>query len=158
MVGSAMSGHSGDNFTIDLEEATAIVRVFRRPELGPSDVVASAKRLAARCAELTLAANVSGLVLDLRRATGAVAPDVEAEYGRVLRAFESTAQPIAVLVSDAVQAMQAKRLVSADAPRHGGVFTARDQARRFVGAVDREASTRFDLIGAFTAEKTGSRG
>lgn len=153
-----MSEQRGDNFTVDLEEATAIVRIFRRPELDPTQVLAAARRLSERCEQLAVDAQVSGLVLDLRRATGAVGADVEECYGRALRAFERTGQPVAMLVADAVQTMQAKRLVASAAPRCGAVFTARDQARRFVGAVDREASTRFDLAGALSSPDPRTRG
>ncbi len=131
----------GENFTIDLERTVAVARVFRNPAIHGPALGAAAQSLLAVGRKLSVESGVSGMVLDLRRVPGAVGPHVEAAYGSLAGVWEATGQPFAFLVEDAVQRMQLVRLVENVAPRMGGIFQRRDDARRFVGAVDADPTT-----------------
>ena len=125
---------AGENFTIDLEHGVAVARVFRRTDLDSATTDSLAEALLTKSRTLSVAEGVAGMVLDLRRLGGAVSPKVERTYGELCAVWEATGQPIALLVGDAVQRMQLTRLVADHAPRFGGLFTDRDEARRFAGA------------------------
>lgn len=124
----------GENFTIDIEDGVAVVRVFRRSDLDSGKLGALAEEIVPLAKALTTHDGVTGMVVDLRRVNGAVAPRVEQAYGAVAATWEATAQPIAFLVGEAVQRMQIGRVVSQFAARCGGLFSERDDARRFAGA------------------------
>src|SRR5687768_14534482 len=113
---------SGDNFTIDLEHGVAVVRIYRRSDLPVSVTDALADALLLKAKTLTLANDVTGIVLDLRRLEGPVSPRVEEIYGELCAMWESTGQPIALLAGSVVQRMQLGRLLSEHAPRFGGLF------------------------------------
>lgn len=125
---------AGENFTIDIEHGVAVARVLRRTDLDAATTDSLAETLLNKARTLSIAEGVSGMVLDLRRLGGAVSPRIERAYGELCAVWESTGQPIAVLVNDAVQRMQLTRLIADHAPRFGGLFTDRDEARRFAGA------------------------
>ena len=75
-----------------------------------------------------------GVVLDLRRVPLVLDPFTEASYAQALAAWESTAQPIAaLLVENALQKLQLKRVMAEHAPRFGAVFTDRTRAYVFAG-------------------------
>lgn len=119
---------SCENFTIDIEHGVAVARVQRRTE-----IEREVQLLVLKSRALILD-DVAGFVLDVRRAPGAVTPKIERAFGEILSAWESSGQPIAVLVADPVQRMQLGQLVSNEAPRFGGLFSDREEARRFAGA------------------------
>lgn len=131
---------SGENFTIDVEHGVAIARVHRRPDLDPTAIANEATHLLSKAKSLILD-DVTGLVLDVRRVPGAVSPTVEQIYAQLLAAWEASGQPVAILVEDPVQRMQLSRLVSRHSPRFGGLFSDREEARRFAGASSVEPST-----------------
>lgn len=135
----------GANFTIDLEEEVAVVRVFRDTSLESAALGVAAEALLEHARVLTMKANVSGMILDLRRVPGAIGPRVEAAFGAIAALWEATGQSFAVLVGDTIQRMQVGRLVDTAAPRHGGVFERREDARKFAGASDTGGAT---MIGA----------
>ncbi len=125
---------SGENYTIELEAGVAIVRVFRRADLDGPSLTTLASEVADKATVLATEDSASGIVVDLRRVSGAVSPTVEASYARLAQRWEATAQHIAFLVGDPVQRMQLSRVQSQSAPRFGAVFSNREEARRFVGA------------------------
>lgn len=131
---------TGENFTIDIEHGVAIARVHRRTDLDPSVIANEASRLLVKAKAMILD-DVTGFVLDVRRVSGAVSPTVEQVYAELLEAWEASGQPVAILVADPVQRMQLGRMVSSHAPRFGGLFSDREEARRFAGASNIEAST-----------------
>ena len=132
---------SGDNFTIDLEHGVAIVRVYRRTDLGPAASADQATQLLPKTRSLVVASDVLGLVIDLRRVGGAVSPEIERVYGQLVADWETSGQPVAMLVADPVQRMQLGRLVSEHAPRFGGLFSDREEARKFAGATGSNPQT-----------------
>ena len=135
----------GANFTIDLEEEVAVVRVFRDTSLESTALGVAAESLLEHARALTMKASVSGMILDLRRVPGALGPRVETAYGAIAALWEATGQSFAVLVGDAIQRMQVTRIVERMAPRNGGVFERREDARKFAGASDTGGAT---MIGA----------
>jgi hypothetical protein len=138
---------SGDNFTIDLEHGVAVVRIYRRSDLPVSVTDALADALLLKAKTLTLANDVTGMVLDLRRLEGPVSPRVEEIYGELCAMWESTGQPISLLAGSVVQRMQLGRLLSEHAPRFGGLFSDRDEARKFAGASALSPATNIRDLG-----------
>lgn len=132
----------GDNYVIDLEDGVAVCRCFKRSDLDPATVAAAAEQLSGHARSFVVRGDVEGMVLDLRRVPGAVGPRVEAAYGALAEVWENTGQHLAVLVDEVVQRMQIARLLNERAPRCGGVFTNRDEARRFAGGKGEAPPTR----------------
>lgn len=141
---------SAENFTIDIEHGVAVARVQRRTELARDVPLLVLK------ARALILDDVAGFVLDVRRAPGAAIPAVEKGYGEILSAWEASGQPIAVLVGDPVQRMQLGQLVSDQAPRFGGLFSDREDARRFAGASGVNPSTAITSL--FTDRPSRFRG
>ncbi len=136
MLAAAVRYAEGPNFVIDLEEGVAVCRVFKRPELDPAQLNDAAALLLSMGKKLALEEGVAGLVLDLRRTSGAVGPNAEQALAALGAAWEDTGQRIAFLVlDDSVLRMQLNRIAQSSTPRFGAVFVDRNEARSFVGAL-----------------------
>lgn len=131
----------GENYTIDLEQGVAVIRIFRRPDLDAKTLTQQAESLLPKVRELAHMEGVTGLLLDLRRVGSGVSEGVEKAYRMLATAWEITAQPLAVLVEDSILRMQVRRIISEASPRFGGVFNDREEARRFTGAAPVRVST-----------------
>lgn len=124
----------GDNFTIEVSNRVATARVYRRPELGPGELEQAARELLAHAKALCVDPVADGLVIDLRRAPGAVGQAVEETYAGIAASWEASAQPVAFLIdAESIQALQVLRVVSESAPRFGMVTSIRSQAHAFAG-------------------------
>lgn len=124
----------GENFAIEISRRVAVARVYRRPELGPAALEDAARALLAHCQALVVEPVADGIVLDLRRAPGAVSEAVAASYATIARSWEASGQPIAFLIDkESMQALQIMRVVSEHAQRFGLVTSDRDEAHVFAG-------------------------
>ncbi|NUO49954.1 MAG: hypothetical protein HOV80_13955 [Polyangiaceae bacterium] len=124
----------GENFAIEINRRVAIARVYRRPELGPAALEDAARALLAHAQTLVVEPIADGMVIDLRRAPGAVSEAVATAYATIARSWEASAQPIAFLIDkESMQALQIMRVVSEHAHRFGLVTSDRDEAHAFAG-------------------------
>lgn len=124
----------GENFAIEIARRVAVARVYRRPELGPAALEDAARALLAHAQALVLEPTADGMVIDLRRAPGAVSEAVAAAYAMIARTWEASGQPIAFLIDkESMQSLQIMRVVSEHAARFGLVSSDRDEAHSFAG-------------------------
>lgn len=121
-------GASVQNYAIDVREGVIVVRMVRRTELSTSGLAEQARCLMTDIRDTIAGADVRAVLLDLRRARGAVGPAREDAFVATATLCEASARPIAFLVTDAIQAIQARRIVSESAPGYGGAFTTVEEA------------------------------
>jgi hypothetical protein len=118
----------GLNYSIDLDEARAMCRVWSRPDLDSTQGAALAvekitlfQRLANGIAE--------SMLFDLSEAPAVTGPKTQAALSTMMATWESARRAIAVVSGpNSVQQLQLRRLLSTSAPDYGALFTSVDEA------------------------------
>jgi hypothetical protein len=129
-------GDSAQNYAIEVHQGVLVVRMVRRTELSSLVLAEQARCLRTDIRDTMASAEVRAVLLDLRRARGAVGPAREDAFVATATLCETSSRRLAFLVSDAIQAIQTRRIVSESAPRCGAVFTSADEACAHVGLAE----------------------
>jgi hypothetical protein len=127
----------GGNYSIDLEENVATLRVWRRPDLTFDEgarlavmILDDVRRIAART-------DVRGFVMDLREAPALTGKRTRATHAEIVGIFEVAKKPISVLLAEGVQhATLTAALPSAAGPTMARFFTEPDSARAWAAGID----------------------
>jgi hypothetical protein len=118
----------GLNYSIDLDGATAICRVWSRPDLDSATGAALAVEKITHFQNLAQGV-AQGMLFDLTQAPAVTGPKTQHALGEMLTAFQAASRPIALVVGQqSIQQLQLRRLVSTYAFTHGALFTSQDDA------------------------------
>lgn len=127
----------GLNYSIELDGATAICRVWSRPDLDSTTGAALAVEKVAHFQSLAQGA-AQGMLFDLTRAPAVTGPRTQQALGEMLTAFQASGKPIALVVGQqSIQQLQLRRLVSTYAAAHGSLFTSFDDASSWLAEAQR---------------------
>ena len=125
---------SGDNYRVLLDDAHAVVTVWRRPDLDSAAGARNANEMAAVVRKVT--PQLATLVLDLRDAPVVAGPKTVETLGELLRGCETSGVVVAVALSgDPVQLLQFRRLVATYAPTKGKAVVSLTEADEHVKKV-----------------------
>jgi len=117
----------GRNYTFDLDRGVVVCRVVSVKTLTMEEGAACALEKIAIFQSLAQRADVRGLIFDLRDAPKIVGPKTEQALDAMISAFRQAKKPLAILVADAVQELQQRRIAAA--AMHTGVsIVTTDQA------------------------------
>ena len=118
---------SGENYRVVLEEAHAVVTVWRRPDLDSATGARNANEMVAHLRKLT--PQLATLILDLREAPVVAGPKTVETLGELLRGCEKSGVRVAVVLSgDPMQLLQFRRLVATYSPTKGKVAVSLTEA------------------------------
>lgn len=118
----------GLNYSIDLDGATAICRVWSRPDLDSNQGAALAVEKISHFKSLAQG-QAQGMLFDLTQAPAVTGPKTQQALGEMLTAFQAAGKPIALVTGpQSIQQLQLRRLVSTFAAANGALFTSLDDA------------------------------
>jgi len=123
----------GENFIIETEGNIAVCRVWQRPDLTSAQGAACAEQIQAHAVTLALSPHIRGFVFDLRRAPLVAGPRTTGAMEEMARAFDRAQKTFCILTAeDAMQALQASRVLRTASPTRGLVTS--DERQAMMGA------------------------
>jgi hypothetical protein len=125
---------SAENYSITVDGARAVLRVWRNPELDSKTGAQHAEEIVGQLLALTKE-RVTSILYDATEAPPVAGPRTQAALEGLFRSCERKQVPFAIVYGDdAVRALQLRRLVTTCAPRHGCAVRDLAEAEAFLGA------------------------
>lgn len=125
----------GSNFRIDLDDGTAICRVWSRPEDSSEEGARAAQQMDSTIRALLASGRATRLLFDVSEAPPVVGPVTEAALGSLFAAWEKAGRPVAVLGrAHATMRLQFKRMLATHAKSQGAFFEEAQSAGDWLAA------------------------
>ncbi|MBX3260291.1 MAG: hypothetical protein KIS78_29440 [Labilithrix sp.] len=126
----------GANFTIDLDEGVATLRVWKRPDLSFEEGARLALTIRDHVVGLvgSDASEARGFIMDLRDAPTLTGKQTRATLGEIVRACEAASCPVGVLLSPGVQRATLEEALSGSGPTRARIFAEPSAARAWIAA------------------------
>ncbi|MBX3217971.1 MAG: hypothetical protein KF850_38550 [Labilithrix sp.] len=126
----------GENFTIELDEGVATLRVWKRPDLSFEEGARLALTIRDHVVGFVGAggSTARGFIMDLRDAPTLTGKQTRATLGEIVRACEAARCPVGVLLSPGVQRVTLEDALSESGPTRARFFADPSDARSWISA------------------------